>query len=654
MSERREGKILLVGKYRRPSGKWRIITVGLPLLALTLAVTRTFHYAPFGFSIMPISYSYALLAAFIPLVYLWIPFGKKSPRKIMPWYDIILAALSLGIPFYFISHNYEITVLSWETGAPAIAVAWATVLLLLVLEASRRAGGLGLLITVLAFAFFPMFSCYMPIRILWGPCYDFPHLISAQVISELGLIGIPMGIFGSTLLGFLVFAIAIQACGAGQFFTDLALSFVGKTRCGNAKVAVVASALFGTISGAAVPNVMTTGCFTIPAMKKEGLPPEFAGAVEATASSAGGITPPVMGAVAFIMSEFTGIPYADICIAAAVPAALFYLCVFSQIDAFAARIGLKPPQLTTKPPPIWKALLKNFHIVGGMAALVFILFFFRMSQQAPWMATAIMIVLAMLQKHSRISPKDFVKLIESMGRTLCDLCAMLSSVGLLIGAFTFTGIALTIPHQIVSLAGENVFALVLIGAAANLILGTGLTTTAVYIFLALVLAPGLVAVGLTVMAVHLYIIYIGEFSHTTPPVGLAAYAAAAIAETDAMKVMWVAMKLGTAKYILPFIFVMSPALILRAPLSEILWAIPTAAIGFVIIAGALEGYFWFVGNIRMLTRALLFIAGFLTVLPAGVFGISINLVGIGIFAVIFIMVKMMKASASPVAKVFVG
>ncbi len=652
MSERREGKIILLSKYRRPAGKWRILTIGFPLAAIILAVLHLFHMSPFGFVITPLAYLFVLMAAFLPLLFLWEPATKNSSREHIPWYDILLATVSFGIPLWFMAHQYEVAMAGWEVGAPPLPFALATVLLLLVLEASRRAAGLSLFVSVVIIAVFPLFSCYMPIRMLRGPCLTFHQLVSSQVISELGIMGVAMSTFGDIIVGYMVFAIAIQACGAGQFFTDLALSLVGKTRCGNAKVAVVASAMFGTISGAATPNVMTTGTFTIPAMKKEGLPPEFAAAVEATASAAGGITPPVMASAAFIMSEFTGIPYANICIAATIPAAMFYLCVFSQIDAFAARLGLKPPPVTHKPPPIWKALLRSFHIIAGMAVLVFILFFFRMSHQAPWIAAAVTLCLAQVQKHTRLSPKDFIKVIESAGRVLCDLCPMLAAVGVFIGSMTFTGIALALPTQIVKLGGGNVLMVLIVGAFANLLLGLPLTTTAVYVFLAIVLAPSLVAMGLSVMAVHLYIIYIGEFSHTTPPVALAAFVAASIAEANPMKVCWNAMKLGTAKYILPFVFVMSPALILQGSLSEILWAIPFAAIGFVLIGGSLEGYLWFLGSIRMVARVPIFVAGFLMVLPATSHGILVNVIGIGLFAAVFVLATVIKRSKSPIARYF--
>ncbi len=652
--ERREGKIVLPSKYRRPEGLWRIVTIGVPVAAITIAVLYIFYLRPFGFSITGLAYLFTMMAAFLPLVFIWDPATKKSPRKKVPWYDIVLAIISCVTPLYFVFNQEPIQKGWWEWSAPLTPLIMASTLWVLIMEACRRSGGLTLFICVVIIGFFPLYSCYVPFRILWGPCMDFTRLVCSQVINPLGIMSVTMSTFGHILIGYMVFAVSIQAVGAGQFFTDVALTLVGKTRCGNAKVAVLASAFFGTISGAAVPNVMTTGTFTIPAMKKEGLPPEFAGAVEATASAAGGITPPVMASAAFVMSEFTGIPYANICIAAAVPAAMFYLCVFSQIDAFAARIGLKAPQVTTKPPPVWKALLKNYHIVLGMATLIYILFFLRMNHQAPYYAVVVTLVLSLFQKRTRMSFNAFLKFIESTGRILAFLLAILASVGVFIGSMTFTGIALSIPQQIVALGGGNVLAILIVGALANIILGLPLTTTAVYIFLAIVLAPGLVALGLSIMAVHLYIIYIGEFSHTTPPVALAAMAASSIAECDFMKVCWNAMKLGTAKYILPFIFVISPTLILQGSISDILWAIPTACIGFVVIGGALEGYFWFIGNIRMTTRFALFAAGFLMVLPATSLGVTVNLVGIGIFVAIFALVKLAKQSQSPLAKVFVS
>lgn len=651
MGERKEGRIRIFAKYRRPSGKWRIVTIGFPVVTIAVAVIHLFYYAPFGILLTGLSYILILMAAFLPLNYLWIPFNKKAPRDRIPWYDIVLAVLAAGIPFYIVSHQIEIFLGGWEVKAPLVPFVLGTILILFVLEAARRSGGPILFLVVLGFAVYPIWSVYCPIDMFWGPSMSFRELISGQVYSELGLMGNIMSLFGELVMGFMAFAVAIQGVGAGDFFNELAQAIVGKTRGGNAKVAIVASAFFASISGAGAPNVLTTGAFTIPAMKKEGLPAHFAGGVEAAASSGGTITPPVMGAAAFLMAEFVGISYAAVCIAAAIPAALYFLCLFSQIDAYAARIKLMPPPVTVKVPPIWKTILRNYHIVIGIGSLVAILFLYRMASQAPWMATAIALVLAMSQKRSRIYFGDFLRLLESIGRTLCDLMPILASVGLIVGALTFTGVALSLPHEIVSASGGNMYLLLFIGAVTALILGMGVTTSAIYIFLAIVLAPALVDFGFNIVAVHLFIIFCGAWSHITPPVALAAYTAASVAEADFIKTCFAAMKLGVAKYLLPFVFVLSPALILQQGTAlEILQVIISTALGLSIIGGALEGYFWYLGGIRLLIRALFFTAGFLLVMP----GMTTNLYGIGLAIIVFILVKIMKRTGSPIAKLLVS
>ncbi|GAI93685.1 unnamed protein product, partial [marine sediment metagenome] len=290
---------------------------------------------------------------------------------------------------YFIINQWDVMLGGWEAGAPPVPFAFATILWFLVMEAVRRSAGTSLAIIVAFFSFYPLWACNNPIRILWGPCFSFHKLVSAQVISPLGLMGLIMRVFGELVMGFMVFAAVVQAAGAGRFFNEMAIALVGKARGGNAKVAIIASGLFASISGAVVPNVMTTGAFTIPAMKREGLPGHFAGGVEASASTGGTIMPPVMGTVAFIMSEFLGIPYVEICIAAFIPAFLYFLCLFVQIDAYAARIGLKPMPVTVTVPPVRVTLLSNFHIIVGFLALVIILFYWRVTAQAPYIASAV-------------------------------------------------------------------------------------------------------------------------------------------------------------------------------------------------------------------------------------------------------------------------
>ncbi|MFC2040230.1 TRAP transporter permease [Chloroflexota bacterium] len=641
-----EEKVALLAKYRVVSGKLRLLTIGFTAVALTLTLAHWFHWTPFGFIMYPMTFLFMLISAFLPLNYLWIPASKNAPRHHVPLYDMVLAAVSFAIPLYFMAHQREVNIGGWDVHAPTFAIALATILWILMVEAARRAGGVGLAVVVSFFGIYPLFACLSPLRIMWGPCISFNKLVSQQMISDMGLMGMPLEIFGELVMGFIVFAAVVQSTGAGKFFNDMAVALVGKTRGGTAKVSIVASGLFGSISGAVVPNVMTTGAFTIPAMKREGLESHFAAGVEATASAGGTLMPPVMGAVAFIMSEVTEVPYLKICIAALVPAILYFFCIFVQIDSHAARIKLKPLPLVIQPPPIWLTLLRNYHIIIGFILLVAVLFLWRITAQAPYIASAVVIVLFTLQKRGQFGLRDFVRLLESIGRTLADLLPILASVGLVLGGLTFTGIALSIPHQISLLAGDNSIVLLLISAFAALILGMGMTAAAVYIFLAIVVAPGLVQYGFNFIAVHLFILYYGMLSHITPPVAIAAFAAASIAESSPMKTGFMAMRLGIAKYILPFIFVISPALILQGSISEILWVVPTVAIGLAVFGGALEGYMWGLGTLKLQSRVLLLAVGLTVLMPDFV----VKIIGLGILLAIFILGKMQRGSFAKISE----
>lgn len=618
-------------KYRTPAMGWRAFSVVFTIGGLFLALLYVFHLRPFGFLLVDITYLYYLVIVFLPLLFVYLPLNKRAPRDRVPWYDVILIVLSIAAPLYFVTKEWEVLTLGWETGAPPVAFTFSVILWALIIEAGRRAAGPSFAIIILVFSTYPLISGHMP-GFLWNPSTSLHHLSSYHSFSEESIMGIPLHVFGRLFFGFMSFAIILQRLAAGKFFNDMALALVGKTRSGNAKVAIIASGLFASISGAPIANVMTTGAFTIPAMKREGLPGYFAGAVEACASSGGALMPPVMGVVAFIMAEFLEVPYSQVCLVAVVPITLYFVCLFSQIDAYAARIGLQPKPITVEVPPVWRTLVNNLHILLSFGVLVYLLFFLRLAAQGAWIATGVAILVAQFRKETRLDLKGVFLMFEDVGRILGELMGIMGPVGMIIGSFIITGVAFSLPHQIVSLAGGNIAAMLLLGAIASFILGMGVTISACYIFLAIVLAPGLVEYGFDLFGVHLFILYCGMMSYITPPVALSAFAAATISGASPMKTGVQAMKLGIAKYILPFIFITSPALILRAPAGECVHVILTCAVGLVIISGGLEGYFWGMGNLKIVTRVLLLLGGLLVAIPT----LSTDLIGGAIFLATFI------------------
>ena len=641
-----------VASYRSLTTGWQITSAGLSLIGVLWVINYVFYLRPFGFVPIDSVFLYVLLAIFLPLSFIWFPPSAKAGKTRVPWYDILLSAACLVVCLYFVYHQNEIIMGGWGSGgAPPDAIIFSFILWLLAIEAGRRAAGPVFGAVVLFFSFYPLFAHLMP-ALLLGPALSFDFLAGFHGTNEESIIGIPMIIFGRLLVGYMVYAIALKKLGAGEFFMGLAMAVVGKTRGGSAKVAIFASGFFGSISGSAMANVMTTGTITIPAMKRDGLPPYFAGAVEAAASSGGTLMPPIMGVTAFIMSEFLGVPYVEVVLAAAVPAALYYICLFAQIDSFAAKIGLEAP-MTAEAPPIHRFLFNHFHIILSFVLLILQLFFLRLDSQAPWYATGLAIFLAMLRKKTRLNFRFFLGIFVEAGKVLGGLSGIMAAVGLILGSLVVTGIAHSLPYSLVSLAGGNIYAMLFFGALACFILGMGLTVSAVYVFLAIVLAPGLVSAGLNVMAVHLFVLYCGIWSTITPPVALAAFVAASMSGASSMKTGFQAMQLGVAKYVLPFAFVLSPALILHGTPMEIIRDCFTCLVGLVILSGALEGYFWRIGHLTIISRVLFSAAGMLLTLPISIAGISSHLYGGSAFVIILGLYYFLACRRSALLKLLV-
>ncbi|MFC2001009.1 TRAP transporter permease [Chloroflexota bacterium] len=585
----------------------------LPAIAIVVAVNYTFQFIIFGRVMLDLAYLYLLLALFLPCITIWVPIKKGADKDRIPWYDVLLICLGFATPFYFFWMAVDINI-GWTVTAPMYGTVVGAILWLVVLESSRRAISNIFALLALVFSTYPLYAFIMP-ALLQSSKFSLDKVINFHAFSEDSILGIPMHAFGSIVFGFMTFAIVIQTAGAGKLFNDLAIALLGETRAGTPKVAIVSSGFFGSLSGSPIANVLTTGAFTIPAMKKAGLPSHFAAAVEATASTGGSLMPPVMSAAAFVMAEFLEVPYYEVAIVALVPSLMYYLTIFMQIDAYAARVGMKPEPITVVVPKIWRILFDNLHIILGALTLIYVLFFLYLVTWSPWIASAVTFAAAMVRKSTRLYLRDFLNFIEDVGRNLGELAGILSSVGIFIGSLILTGVAHALPFSVVELAQGNIYLLLLLGAFAAFILGMGVPIIATYIFLSIVLAPGLITGGLNPMAAHLFLLYCAMMSNITPPVALAAFTAAIIAECDSMKTGFKAMRLGAALFIVPFFFALDPSLILRGTLLGSLQTIPTCALGLVIISGAFEGYMWRIGPINIPSRSLFFASGLLLAYP---------------------------------------
>jgi len=345
----------------------------------------------------------------------------------------------------------------------------------------------------LFFSVLPLFTDYLP-RFLSGKSYGFWPTITFHALGSESLLGIPMRVVGRILIGYLVFGVLLMETGGGKFFFDFAISLMGRYRGGPAKVSVVSSAFFGSISGSAVANIITTGAFTIPSMKRNGFPPYYAGAIEACASTGGTLTPPIMGATAFIMTEFLQISYLKVCISAMVPALLYFLTLLLQVDCYAGKKNLAGLQ-KEKIPLLGKTIKEGWPFAVSLAILIFILVVLKDSVRAPFYTSGILIILLMTRKQSRLGFSEILHVIQSIGRTIANIMVVLLGVGLIMGSLSMTGLAYTFSTDLGNLAGGNTALLLLLGAGGSFILGMGMTISACYVFLVLIIAPPLLNAG---------------------------------------------------------------------------------------------------------------------------------------------------------------
>lgn len=610
-----------VSRYRTLQPAWRALLITLCAAAIALSFNQLLNLGFFvGMTLLDSAYLYWLSALLVGCVFVLIPGGPGARRDRVPWYDALLFLLSCGVFAYFAVNAHRIVAEGWEFMAPAEAVWTAYLGWAMLLEATRRTGGNAVFAVVALISFYPTFADHMP-----GPISGLPQTLPTTAAfhfaSSESVLGIPTRAFGELVIGFVMFGAALQYTGAARFFNNLAFALFGSVRGGPAKVAIFASGLMGSVSGSVVSNVLTTGVVTIPAMKRIGFAPKFAAGVEACASTGGVLMPPVMGATAFVMASFLGLPYTQIAVAAIVPSLLFYFGLFVQIDGYAARNGLRglPRE---ELPSVARTFAEGWHYIFVFAFLVWMLLVMQRESLAPFYSTALLLVINQFSPRYRLDRDCFAKLMEGICGALAELSALLAGVGLIIGALSVTGLAGTLANDLVYLAGNNIYVLLVMGAITSFIFGMGMTVTACYIFLAIVLAPPLVAAGFDPVAVHLFMLYWGMVSFITPPVALGAFVAAGIARAAPMQVGLQSMRLGSAMYFVPFFFVLNPALILRGTPAEILIVVATAVAGITLIAAALEGYLVGFGSLRVgpagaLARLLLMAAGIAMALPGG-------------------------------------
>jgi TRAP transporter 4TM/12TM fusion protein len=510
--------------------------------------------------------------------------GEKRPAG---WIDVVFAAVAIAA-CTFVAIRYPQLIVEL-VARPWWGVAIATVIVLLVFEASRRVTGLSLMLIVLALCAHALLGYMLPEAFASRPI-ALSRLMVYLAIDTNALLGGPLDIAVRIVTPFIIMGHILSRCGGSDFFADLAGSLMGHFRGGAAKIAVVGSAFFGMMSGSAVANVASVGTITIPLMKRAGFPPHIAASVEAVGSTGGQVAPPVMGAAAFLMAEYLQVPYADVALAAIIPAILFYSALFIQVDLESAKLGiLGQPRASL--PSLGQVLREGWHFLFPFAVLVFALLYWHMEAElaALW-ATGALIVLVLIVPHKgkRMTVGGVLNAIVGAGGALVDIIAITAIAGILIGAMNLTGVAFSLTQQLLTLSGGL---LLVITAVAAFILGLPLPTVGVYVILAVLAAPALVQAGISPMQAHMFVLFNGILGMVTPPVALAAFAAATIAESDQWKTGWAATRMSWCAYFTPFMFAYSPELIMQGDPFAIALRLAICLAGILMGTIAVVGYF---------------------------------------------------------------
>jgi TRAP transporter 4TM/12TM fusion protein len=581
------------------NGAIRWLAVAMSLYHLWVA----FFGAPEAFFFRGTHLLFALVLIFLLFPRLGRGHGKTpSP---LDWLLVIASMVAIG--YLWLNHKYLYDRFVFVDELHTADMILGTMFILIVLEATRRVIGLALPITALLFVAYALFVAGV------AP----GSVIEINYLTTEGIFGIPLSVSATYVILFILFGAFVERSGAGKMFMDFALSLTGHSAGGPAKVAVITSGLFGTISGSAVANVMTTGTFTIPMMKRLGYRPAFAGAVEAVASTGGQIMPPIMGAAAFVMAEFLGVSYLTVAAFALIPALLYYVAVFVAVHFEALRTGMKglPRE---ECPRLGQVLKERGHLFLPLLIIVGVLIAGYSAPFAALFGIMSVVPVALMRKSTRseINLKSIIDALEGGARGALSIAAACACAGIVIGAIAQTGLGLTFTGFVLTVAQNNLIPALMLTMLAGIILGMGLPTTPAYIIQVALLVPALVKLGIVLQAAHLFVFYFAILSAITPPVALAVYAACGISRANLWESGWAAVKLGATGYIVPFMFAFSPALLLIGPWPQVTLATLTALIGVVCLAGSLHSYF--LGTANAWQRALLLLAAVCLIKPGWV------------------------------------
>ncbi|WP_051275793.1 TRAP transporter permease [Desulfovirgula thermocuniculi] len=609
----------ILKKYDRESDYRELAGIAGKLVAAVAVTFSLFQLYTAAFGVLDAMLQRSIHLAFaLCLIYLLYPARKSWSRHRIHPLDALLAVLGAAVPLY-IDVFYQQLIMRAGTVTP-VDYAVGLLGIILVLEAARRVVGWPIVIVATLFIAYALSGPYVP-GTLAHRGVDLPRLVQHQFFTTEGIFGIPIGVSSTFIFLFILFGAFLERTGLGQLFIDLANAVAGWASGGPAKVAVLTSALEGTVSGSSVANTAGSGSFTIPMMKRLGYRPEFAGAVEATASTGGQLMPPIMGAAAFLMAEFIGVPYLKIIQAAIIPALLYYWGVWCQVHFEAKRQGLRGLR-RDELPRLAVVVRERGHLLIPLVAIIYLLVEGFTPMKAALYAIVLAVVASLLRKSTRIGLVEVVRALEQGARSALGVIAATACAGIIVGVVTQTGVGLKLGSALVDLAGGKLFLTLFFTMITSLILGMGVPTTANYVITSTICAPALLMMGVPPLAAHMFAFYFGIIADVTPPVALAAFVGAGIARANPLRTGVEASKLAIAAYLVPYVFVYHPSLLLiNATTLDLVEIVTTAILGMTGVAAAVNGYF--ITNLTLPERVLFFAGGILVVTP----GVATDLLG---------------------------
>ena len=571
-----------------------------------------------------------MLAIAVPLVFLSLrakKLPKDAPIQPIPWYDFVFAAIGFISAVYMAIRYPQLAEL--VALAPLEGLIPAIIMVALLVEGLRRTVGTALTVLVVFFIGVGLFGHLLPGK-LAGRQMLWQDLFYYLAWDPTSILGVPMKIVTSIVMAFVFFGQVLTKSGGSTFFTEISMVLVGRFRGGQAKIAVTASGFFGSISGSVVSNVVTTGVITIPMMRNAGYRGVQAGAIEAVASTGGQLMPPIMGAAAFLMAEFLEIPYKEVVVAALIPAILYYVALFILADLEAARTNIKPVD-ASEIPKLKDVLKSGWYFPIPFIVLITALFGFNYSPEMSALLSVLAIIITSMifgYKGKRLSIRDLLDSIRQTGHAVLDIIMIAAAAGIVIGTLNVTGVGFGMSLMLVELGGTNIFLLLLISGFVCILLGMGMPTVAVYLMLATLVAPALIEVGIKPMAAHLFILYFGMMSMITPPVAIAAFAAASLTGKDPMATGFAAMRFGWFAYLVPFLFVATPELLMEGDAVSIALVTGKTILGIWFVSAAVMGYL--IRHINLGMRILMALAGAAMFVPDGILeiGVPIPLIGL--------------------------